>query len=670
MAAIAAAYGQAARDQPPEQTEEIVVTGERVPRTLRDTASSVAVVTSGMIDQQPAPHRIEQLLDQIPNVQVAPGGGPTIRGQDTTGVLRDLPAFLGGTRPRTTLIVDGRAVSFNEFIFGAAPVWDLERLEVFRTPQTTTQGRNSIAGAIFVHTKDPAFEWEGRARAIGGNYRTRHISSVASGPIIGDEVAIRLAGDYRKARSSSKIVDRIAGADPNRNEYGQLRFKLLAKPLALPGARLELAYAHTETDGGGGTTVRQPFRERRAPGVAGIFTTNADSLTATVDYELTKALSTHAILAWGDSRVRRFAPPGLGQTQTHIKDWSAELVVDWTPFEEARLIGGLSRSHISLDQFIDLSQLAGIGVFDDRQDSTGLFGELSWMLSPETTLTAGLRYQHDRQRRSGALAGASSPINLDYDRSFDAWLPKLSIAHDVSDALTVGALIQRAFNPGGTSLRFDTGAPDEFEAETLWDFELFGRAVLAGGAVSASANLFYYDMHDAQRTQPIAIVAPTGSLVTFAELFNVPKARSYGFEASVEWRASRRLSARAAVGLLRTKITRTDASHLKLLGNEFQRAPHFSGSASVDWRPIDRLRLSAQVRRNSRYFSNDNETPALRVGGETTVDARADFDFGPARLFGYARNVLSEFEMRFLFSPTAGFANNPREVGVGVEARF
>src|SRR4029078_8691088 len=97
--------------------------------------------------------------------------GPTIRGQDTTGPTRDLPAFLGGTRPRTTLIVDGRAVRFHEVVLCTSPLWDVERIEVFRTPQTTTQGRNSIAGAIFVTTNHPTHDWEARGRR--GHARVR-----------------------------------------------------------------------------------------------------------------------------------------------------------------------------------------------------------------------------------------------------------------------------------------------------------------------------------------------------------------------------------------------------------------------------------------------------------------------------------------------------------------
>ena len=60
-------------------------------------------------------------------------------------------------------------MGFQEFVFGAAPLWDVDRVEVFRSPQTTTQGQNSIAGAIFVETSDPSFTRE----FSGARYRRR-----------------------------------------------------------------------------------------------------------------------------------------------------------------------------------------------------------------------------------------------------------------------------------------------------------------------------------------------------------------------------------------------------------------------------------------------------------------------------------------------------------------
>lgn len=651
-----------------EQAPPIIVTGERVPRSMRETGSSVAVVTSGMIDQRAALDRVDQILDLIPNVQGGSGGeGPSIRGQDTTGPARDLYAFLGGTRPRTTLIVDGRPVSFNEFIFGVAPIWDVDRVEVFRSPQTTTQGKNSIAGAIFIHTQDPAMVPEYRARGIIGQAHTRQLSAVISEPIIEDELAVRLTGDLRYSHPSSNIRDNVPGADADHDAYGLVRFKLLATPQALAGARIELTYSHTQSEMPGTEQIRGPdFRNRQdLSGFAAIFRTNVDSVSAAVRYDFAPDLFANAVITRGASEIRRFALPGLGQTEITAKDLFAETVVNWAPEGPVAFVGGISHGRQRLRQHINLSRLAGEGDFKDRQRGTGVFGEARFALFPKATLTAGLRYQRDSQLRVGALGTASSAIRLDFDRTFQAWLPKASFAYDFTPDFRLGALVQRAYNPGGTTLRYDTGTADPYDAEKLWDYELFARASFAGGALTAAANIFYYDMQDAQRARPILIEG-----VGFADLFNVPKARSSGIEAQIEWRASRRLSAAGGVGMLRTRIVRAEGIYGRFEGMEFQRAPHFSGSASVEWRPAERLRLSTQLRHNSGYWSDDENSPARRIDAWTRLDGRAEWETGRFKFFGYARNVLNDFYLTYLFNPTLATAGDPRELGIGMEARF
>jgi len=157
----------------------------------------------------------------------------------------------------------------------------------------------------------------------------------------------------------------------------------------------------------------------------------------------------------------------------------------------------------------------------------------------------------------------------------------------------------------------------------------------------------------------------------------VPKARTYGAELTLDWRATKRLSAHAALGLLDTKITGTKPESEFLRGKEFARSPGLTASGAIDWRPIDPLRLSAQVRHHSSYFSNDRETQSLRVRSATLVDARASWIAGQVTLFGYVRNLFDTFRIRFLFEPTpltnppsAAAAHDPREFGFGIESRF
>ena len=667
LSGIAAAPVPAAVPAAGTDPGTIVVTGERVKRSLKETSSSVTVVTARDIEASGA-DRVEQVLALVPNVQLGSGSeGPAIRGLDTTGALTGLPAFLGGNRPRTTLIVDGRRQTYHEFVFGSAPVWDLERVEVFRSPQTTTQGQNSIAGAIFAYTRAPSFAPEYRARLIAGNLRTRQASVVASGPIAGEEVAFRLAGDFRYSRTASLIADRAVGADPNHDVYGQVRAKLLVKPAALPNSEMTLIYAHLQSQAPQIVPVTPPFRERRDDeGFYGTFRINVDSVTAALRHEAGQ-LSSSVTLTAGNSLARRLAFPGLGQARIRGKDWSAEGVVNWRGEGPLRAVGGASLTHLALRQTIDLSLISAIGRFQDSQNSMGLFGEINATILPNAVVTAGIRYQQDRQNRSGELITPAS-IPLQFDRTFRAWLPKLSLAYDFTSTVRAGVLVQRAYNAGGTTLRFDIARPDNFEAETMWDYELFARARL-GHAIAASANLFYYDLRDAQRAKEITIIGPAGFPVGFADMFNVPKAHSYGFEAEIDWRPGKRLTSRFSLGMLDSRIDRPPVDYPEFSGNQFGRSPHLSAAAAIDWDATPRFRLSAQVRRHSSYFTDDGNRAGTLVPRSTIANARAEYRLRRITLFAYATNLFDKFA--FVERDT-GFAvlEDPREVAAGIETRF
>lgn len=665
----------AAQARDGEDSLEIIVTGERQRRTLFNTSSSVAVLTAGTIEAQAATDRADQLLAFVPNVQLGSGGdGPTIRGQDSTGVLRDLSAFLGGTRPRVTLQVDGRALSYYEYIYGTASSWDVTQIEVFRSPQTTTQGRNSIAGAIFLRTADPADTWEARARVLAGNFATRQASATVSGPLVDDQLAFRVSGDIRRLRNSSEMADGIVGASLKHDDFGVGRIKLRATPTAVPGLTMDLTYVHGRSQAPQFEAIFAPFKERRAPSperTNGVYRINSDSLTLVSDYDIARTLGWQTTVSWGDVRVRRFGLPGLGRTRIGSRDFAVESILTWNPGASIEATGGASWFNQRQRQAIDITGLGlGTGDFADRQTSLGLFGEATWRPLPRLAVTGGLRYQRDLQDRDGELRRPTTPVRLDYRGRFDAWLPKLSIALDVDDDVAAGVLIQRAFNPGGVTLMQFTGAPDEFSAETLWSYEAFARARFPDGRGTLRVNLFYSDMSEAQRPRRFLFTPPVGAPLPASEIVNMPAAESYGSEVELGWRPHQRLSLNLGAALLRTRITRTLTPEDPMRDKDFQRAPHFSASAGVDWRPVDALRLSAQLRTNSGYFSDDANTPTLRIGGSTVVNARAAYTHGGLTVFGYARNLFNSFYLTYLFTPTFGTAADPREIGAGIEWRF
>ena len=52
------------------------------------------------------------------------------------------------------------------------------------------------------------------------------------------------------------------------------------------------------------------------------------------------------------------------------------------------------------------------------------------------------------------------------------------------------------------------------------------------------------------------------------------------------------------------------------------------------------------------------------------VDGRASWTWGRATVFGYVRNLFDAFRLRAFFNPSVAVAHGPREIGIGLEARF
>jgi hypothetical protein len=493
--------------------------------------------------------------------------------------------------------------------------------------------------------------------------------------LIADQLALRVSGDLFRAHTSNRMSGPIKGVDLEQDQYGTARVKLLLQPRALPGLKLLATFAHTHSQAPQVELAKRPFHERRDPAyVFGYFKVDVDSGTGVATFPVTASLESRTTFSVGKAHFRRFAPQGFGQTRIHGVDRSIESLLNWAPAGSVSAIGGVSYLATDLDQFIDLSVTPfGTGRFNDRQRSRGLFGEVSWRPLAHVSLTAGTRLQSDTKKRTGVL-GAGAPLPVDYDKTVTAFLPKVSAAYDASSDLRVGVLVERAYNPGGVTLDPGRAKVVRFAPEYLWDYEAFVRGDFLDGALKLNANLFYNDMRDAQRTLDVCFPTPTGC-VGLSEIANAPRAHSYGAEAEVSYAVNSRLQLRAAAGLLKTRVTKTLLPSDPILGKEFAGAPRFTGSAAVQWRPLDGLSLSTQVRHNSGYFGDDAESPDFRIRPVTTVDARASLKVRGATFFAYAQNMFDRFHVTAWNSPRSNpdvnaTTNDAREIGVGLESRF
>jgi iron complex outermembrane recepter protein len=348
--------------------------------------------------------------------------------------------------------------------------------------------------------------------------------------------------------------------------------------------------------------------------------------------------------------------------------------VEWNSGGPLTAVGGISFQQLHIDQSIDLTNAnLGIGSFTDRQRSVGLFGDVTWRPAARITLSAGARYQSDGKRRNGLLR-STPDLPLDYDKTSHAFLPKVSASYDITRDVRAGVLVQRAYNPGGTTLDPGHHAQLDFPPEYLWDYEGFVRADLFGGRGSLTANAFYNDMHNAQRELDFDINSPGGH-VGLLRIISEPRGRTYGAELELAMKVSPRLTLQASAGMLRTRITKGIAPNDPFLGKEFYGSPHFTGAAAVEWKPVRDMGISAQAHHNSGFWGDDNNDPLFRTRGWTMVDARASWNARRFTVFGYAQNLFNTFRVLGYSGPENGpevevGLTDPREIGVGLQARF
>lgn len=665
------ANAQEKGDEAPMSADTIIVSGERIDRTIFETSSSVSVTTSETLDQFAGPDTLSRIFQQTANVTDSGAGNqtPTIRGTNTSGILTSLESFFGGSQPRTTVQVDGRQLTFNEFVYSGESVWDIERVEIFRGPQTTTQGRNAISGAIFIQTANPNYdEFEGRIRGIYGTGDTRQLSGVVSGPLVGDQVAIRLSADYREQETYviPLGVTEDIGVDIRHVETLNLRAKLGIRPEALPGLEALFTYTLADTARPQTDSVDAPFEnlERFNPQFS-VFETRSNAGIAKLRYDVGDGVKITNTTTYTDVGVERIVAVGAGNAVIDSDEFTNEFLISLDVDNGPSGFFGSYYSDLRSDETLDLSGFGiGSGTFSDERKSFGLFAEGSVPLAASLTATAGIRYQHDSQDRDGGFDGI---IPVDFDNSFDAVLPKFELAYQASDNVRFGVSAKRGYNAGGFTFNFDTFATELFSEETLWNYEVFLRTKALNGRLTANANVFYTDFKNLQ----IATLVELGPNF-FANVFsNVPEARSIGAELDLRFKASNTLMLQGGVGITDTKLQSNSTAGALIEGNEFERAPGITAVGGAVWEPIYGFSLSAFGRYSDGYFSDDANLAANRVGSYFVADFQASYEWQGARIFVDLTNAFDNaYPLSIFDNGAAASVGTPQQVSVGLEYSF
>lgn len=711
------------KDASAVQLEAVVVTGEKLGRKLSETASSTAIVRARDIEAQ-GDGKVQEAVSQAANVVRAQSDRQiAIRGVLQNGIAGD-----GET---ISVIVDGVALPQRAANFGGPlGVFDVEQIEVLRGAQSTTQGRNALAGAVIVKTRDPKQEWDGKARAERATLDGGSFALAGGGALIPGWLAGRVSHEQRYFRND--IVNTTRGEDDAGREVTETsRAKLLLTPPMWSAYRGLLTVSHADNEFG--DNIHDSTRAERTETANERYseTYRGEVWSLQQGLELGERFRLDAITGYAPGRDYRFADFDRTERRagSAIYDYteanrSQELRVGYQG-SEAKGVLGVYVARIAQYAYNATVEpipagggaalLSGYQFSDTTTETRAVFGEMDWRFPGALTATFGARYQvedNDRHQVSmldfAANGGAAGlPVNVpipdagadllsmaapdsvppDYDiratTHFPVLLPKVGLGWQFAEQHRVALTYQEGYRSGGTSVSFFGGARSDFDPEFTRTLELSLRSAFPALRASLNANVFYTRWRDQQVT-----IGDATSFYTTTS--NAGRSHLTGAELELNARPFRAalggwlrgFEPFASLGYLDTAFDEFVNNGVDYRGNAFPYAPNFTGTLGAHYRRGGFFAYTATTY-NGEYFGQASNVDTSRVPAKTLINARLgwqlrreDGDEG-VRIAVYGRNLTDDLNLqdRFVVGTganvrTAKRYGEPRLFGVAVEATF
>lgn len=660
---------------------DIVISGERVDRSLSQTTSSVSVLPTEEIERKTGTESVLQLFRGTPNLTPGtPEELPVIRGERSSGPATLGGGFLFGTTSRASLIVDDvpRITSIHNSSFQS--IFDLKQAELFRGPQTTVRGANAIAGAYVITTKTPEFNNSGRVQIGVDDTEFSQLGlrlSAMGNRKLSDELATRVVVETRKGSVPVKVID-ASNSDPNGfgfqappagldldslSEFDNtsLRTKFLYLPAHNPDLDLNFSVeAQRGTDVGfdsyvsGPGAIGRPLEERKYQfGDQRIFDTESYAYIFNGGYQLGSGDEIRVIASY---QTDDFKNSPLANQATVFKRFfetlgSLDVLYTMAPING---LGGLFGATVS--QRTQEGETAGLVLKNDQTyTNMALFADLNYALNDRWSLLGGGRLNQQEVKRAFDFAGLAQVNN---DTSEFRFLPKLGVMYTIDPAQTASITYRRGYNPGGSGIDFASRDTFFFESEQADVFELGYRYLPADGKLSMGVTVFYNEFDDKQfQFSP----APNTSRV-----INQDKSRSYGAELDISSQVSDTLRLSAALGLLNTKI---ESGNALIEGNKFGEDPSNTITVAALWTPVNKLALNASISQVGQYFTSFQNQPTDRGGDYVVADVGAEYSADAWTFRAFINNLTDELAVSRGTSFGA-YLLPPRTIGASVAYDF
>ena len=583
---------------------EVLVTAALRPLPASAVAASVTVLDATTLQDAGRQH-LEDVLALVPNLNWA---GDTARPRylQLRGI-GELEQYQGAPNPSVGVLIDD--IDFSG-LASAATLFDVDRMEVLRGPQGTRYGANALGGLIYLTSAAPEDRYGGRVEVDAGDYNTRSVGAVVTGPVAALDSTFRLAVQRETSDGFYRNVY-LGRTDTNNRDELTLRGRWRHQPSEQ--LRIDLSVLHVQIDDGYDAFAPDNTRSTHSdrPGVDAQHSTG---VALKVGYAGAGGATLTGIASYAETRVKYGFDGDWGNAQywapyinsftelqyRHRHTASVELRLGTSPERGLAWLVGVYAFELR-ETLEDVSAgnsydpINGAYAQDSVVDSAyrarnvALFGVLDGDLGRRLRWSLGLRGEAHRAEYQDLthdwIAGTVAANS--FGPSERLWGGHGSLTYRLAPASSLYLQLARGYKAGGFNLSQGL-QPDQilFRPEADRNVEAGYKATSPDRALSLTADLFWLDRSDAQiKTSQQSDPTNPNTFIYFTG--NARRGRDYGAEASLRWQLLPRLSIGGALGLLQTSfedLVGVGATGTASVSRELANAPHWQAAVDAVYR--------------------------------------------------------------------------------------
>ncbi len=645
--------------------ERIIVTGDFKSESIQELSASASLFSETEIASRDAKY-LDELLNQAANVNFTAGAS---RGRfvQVRGIgLRS--QFVDPINPSVGMIIDG--INYSG-LGGAAMLFDVDQVEIYRGPQGTRFGADALAGMIHMESADPTLEPSLKVKLGMGTYNSWD-AGVAAATGFGEKSSVRAS--FYQNKSDGYMKNAYLGRDDTQGIDEQVaRIKLHSQltehwRIELVGHFMDIdnGYDAFTLDNSRTSVADQPgkdVQESNAFNLSNIYTgfdfadveLNLSALDADLLYSYDEdwvcndpaqpALCKAGLHPWGYSSTDSY--------QRDRTDNTAELRFN---SKGGNWVSGVYYQSRDVDLLRQYTWNEGDFTSSYESENIALYGQIETPISDKTRLVTGLRVERNEGDYSD-IYGVSESID---DTMVGG---KVALEYQVVPRTMIYTSVSRGYKAGGINAEAIAKANDEglsqdaefflnhrtFDPEYLWNAEFGVKGKSADQRLNLRITAFYMYRDNIQ------LKAWKTEGQQFAGYFdNGSSGDNYGLEIEGEYALSPRLTLSGSLGWLESEIDGfVTADGVDQSGREQAQAPNYQYAMNARFNITDALAVNVGMEgKDEYYFSNSHtsQSPSVNLLN-ASIAYQADY-WG---LNFWVRNALDEDTYNRGFQ----FGNNP-----------